>query len=113
LRLLVLKTNRVEDLRAFYQGLGIALSLEQHGKGPPHFAGQVGPCVLEVYPLPKPAGGPDTTTRLGFAVADLGRVLEDLRNAGTPVLSPLQELALGTRAVVQDPDGRAVELYQA
>jgi predicted enzyme related to lactoylglutathione lyase len=111
LRLLVLKTSQVEKVRAFYQCLGVALSPERHGQGPAHYAGQVGPCVLEVYPLPD-GGVADSTTRLGFAVADLGRVLESLRAAGTPVLSPPRDTAWGLRAVVEDPDGRAIELYQ-
>jgi hypothetical protein len=112
MRLLVLRTNQLEGVRAFYQSLGIALSPERHGSGPPHYAGRVGTCVLEVYPLPD-GGVADATTRLGFAVVDLGRVLESLQAAGTPVLSPPKETAWGKRAVVQDPDGRAVELYQA
>ena len=112
LRLLVLRTAQAERVRAFYQALGVALSPERHGQGPEHYAGEVGPCVLEVYPLPE-GGMADASTRLGFAVADLGRVLESLEAAGTPAISPPKETAWGKRAVVRDPDGRAVELYQA
>ena len=112
LRLLVLKTGQVDNVRTFYERLGILLSPERHGQGPPHYAGQVGECVLEVYPLPD-GGEADVTTRLGFAVADLSRVLEAMQAGGTPVLSPPRDTAWGKRAVVRDPDGRAVELYQA
>jgi hypothetical protein len=109
LNLLVLKTRQLEQVRAFYECLGVAFSQERHVNGPAHFAGQVGPTVLEVYPLPDDGTAADSTTRLGFAVADLEKVLALLRAIGTPVTSPPR----GNRAVVRDPDGRAVELLDA
>ena len=51
LTLLVLKTRQVEQVRLFYQALGIELAEERHGEGPVHFAGRVGDVVIEVYPL--------------------------------------------------------------
>jgi predicted enzyme related to lactoylglutathione lyase len=111
LRLLVVKTRRLEEVRAFYQSLGVALAPEQHGQGPLHYAGQIGEAIFEVYPQ-QGDEVTDTSTRLGFAVDDLGRVLESLRAAGTPVISQAKATPWGTRAVVRDPDGRAVELYQ-
>jgi catechol-2,3-dioxygenase len=106
LNLLVLKTRQVEHVRAFYECLGVAFSEERHGGGPAHYAGQAGATVLEVYPLPDDGTAADRTTRLGFAVADLEKVLESLRASGTPVASPPRV----NRVVVRDPDGRAVEL---
>ena len=113
LRLLVLKTPQVDRLLAFYQALGVELAEEQHGSGPLHFAGQIGDAILEVYPLPDEDGVADATTRLGFAVDRLIEVVQSLREAGTVIVSEPRETAWGLRAVVRDPDGRAVELYQA
>jgi lactoylglutathione lyase len=111
LSLVVLKTRQVDALRRFYGSLGIELAQEQHGKGPVHFAGQVGDVVLEVYPLPD--GTPvDATTRLGFVVARLAEVVEALSALSTPVVTEPQTTEWGFRAVVRDPDGRAVELYE-
>lgn len=112
LTLLVLKTRQLEQLREFYQALGVELSQDRHGNGPAHYAGRVGETVLEVYPLAEDAGAVDATTRLGFAVGDLGQVVEALRASGAGVTSPPKLTTWGMRAVVQDPDGRAVELYQ-
>lgn len=112
LKLVVLKTPQVDRLRAFYQALGICLAEEKHGNGPIHYAGQVGDATLEVYPLPD-GGTADTTTRLGFAVERLSEVVQTLRDAGAVVASGPQQTAWGLRAVVHDPDGRAVELYEA
>jgi len=112
LKLLVLKSRQVDQLRAFYEALGIAFTQEQHGGGPVHFAGQIGDPILEIYPLPDD-GTVDRTTRLGFGVMNLDQVIEHLRAGGTPITSPARQTTWGYRAVVQDPDGRAVELYQS
>jgi lactoylglutathione lyase len=97
LRLIVLKTRDLDKLKAFYEALGITFAKEQHGKGPMHYAGQLGTTVLELYPLPHDITVADTTTRLGFCVGSLKDVLTRLG---------------ATVAVVRDPDGRTVELYQ-
>ena len=110
LTLLVLKTRRVEELRRFYEALGIALAQEQHGKGPVHFAGRVGHVVIEVYPLPEDGGPADASTRLGFAVEDVAGVVQALQGIGTQVVTPPGQTAWGLQAVVKDPDGRSVEL---
>ncbi len=112
LRLLVLRTSGLEQLRRFYECLGVALGPERHGEGPLHYSGQVGNAVLELYPLPEGAGQADATTRVGFAVADLNGVLDTLQAFGANVITPPQQTPWGYRAVVRDPDGRAVELYQ-
>lgn len=110
LKLLVLKTHQLEAMRAFYQALGVDLVEEQHGKGPAHFAGQVGGVVLEIYPLAD--GEAESSARLGFSVADLDGMFQRLQASGTTVVSKPQQTEWGHRAVVRDPDGRSVELYQ-
>jgi lactoylglutathione lyase len=78
LTLLVLKTQKVEQFQRFYQTIGIAFAEEQHGKGPIHFAGQVGGVVIEIYPYPEDGTPVDTSARLGFAVEDLTEVVQAL-----------------------------------
>lgn len=63
--------------------------------------------VVELYP-----GEPDATTRLGFAVPDVGTILEKVKLMGAPVVQEARQTEWGTRAVVRDPDGRKVGLYQ-
>ena len=112
LTLLVLKTRQVEQLRAFYQTLGVDLAEEQHGKGPVHFAGRAGAVVIEVYPLPDDGSPVDSSTRLGFAVENVAEVIRALEGIGTKIVTPPKETAWGFQAVVKDPDGRSVELTQ-
>jgi lactoylglutathione lyase len=111
LSLLVLKTHDVERLVTFYGLLGLAFDAEQHGKGPIHFAAQLGELVLEIYPLDQ-RQAVDVTTRVGFAVSALAEQLAKLEAAGVAIVSPLRQSSWGLRAVVRDPDGRAVELSQ-
>jgi lactoylglutathione lyase len=112
LNLLVLKTGHLDRLQAFYAALGIAFAEERHGDGPTHYAGRVGEALLELYPLPENAGPADATTRLGFAVSDLDTVVGSLEAAGGAVVSQPRRTAWGYRAVVRDPDRRAVELCE-
>jgi predicted enzyme related to lactoylglutathione lyase len=107
LKMVVLKTNRLAEVVAFYHSLGIAFHEEQHGTGPVHHAGQIAGAILEIYPLPDGVSAADTTTRLGFAVENLDATLQAIQ------AKPAQESEWGRRAVVRDPDGRAIELYQA
>lgn len=112
LSLVVLKTRQVDSLRKFYGTLGIELIEEKHGKGPVHYSGRIGELLLEVYPLPVDDTLTDSTTRLGFVVENVIEVTEALQTIGTLLVAKPQATDWGYRAVVRDPDGRAVELYQ-
>ena len=112
LSLLILKTRRVDDLGAFYGALGVELGKERHGKGPAHYAGRVGDVVLEIYPQAEDGVPTDATTRLGFAVEKPAEVLLALQTLGAVIVNEGRVTEWGFRAVVRDPDGRVVELYQ-
>ncbi|MBL1100268.1 glyoxalase/bleomycin resistance/dioxygenase family protein [Streptomyces coffeae] len=80
--------------RAFCTDLGLSFVQEQHGDGPVHYAATLPDrTVMELYPAT--AKRPASSLRLGFTLD--GRTL-------SPRLAP-------GRHVVQDPDGRSVELY--
>lgn len=111
LNLLVLTTCGMETLLAFYRTLGLKFAEEQHGNGPIHYGAKCGDLVFELYPASenRPV---DSTTRLGFAVANLDDVIVELQKLGAPIVTPATSTEWGYRAVVRDPDGRAVELTQ-
>ena len=75
-----------------------------------HHAADIGGCTFELYPS---ADEPPDGTRLGFAVSGLDRVMEVLSLSGVPTVRSPESTPWGYRAVVRDPDGRAVELYEA
>jgi len=108
LNLLVLRTFRMEELRRFYSSLGAQFESERHGNGPDHYAATLSDdLVLEIYPAPDGVT-PDSGLRLGLSVDDIGETLRSLGQGSTP-----RQTQWGLRAVVRDPDGRAVELLQS
>jgi lactoylglutathione lyase len=111
LNLLVIRTADIDRARAFYGGLGLSLGTQQHGNGPPHLVAMLGGTVFEIYPA-KDAADVDRTTRLGFTVTDLAGRVDRCRQAGATIVQEPRDTPWGRRAVVRDPDGRAVELQQ-
>jgi hypothetical protein len=107
LNLLVLRTNKLEDLKAFYSAFGASFVSERHGSGPNHYSARLGDLVLETYPTPDGIL-PGPSLRIGLTVDDLHRTLRSIGQAVTP-----RQTQWGLRAVVRDPDGRAIELCQA
>jgi lactoylglutathione lyase len=111
LSLLVIKTPQVDRLREFYGMLGIAFTEEQHGNGPQHLAARLGTIVFENYPLGE-GELPEQSTRLGFNVINLDATLDRLTAGGFSMVAPAKHTQWGYRAVVRDPDGRAIELAE-
>ncbi len=115
LSLLVLRSARLEATLAFYRALGLTFVQEQHGGGPVHFSAQMGDLVMEIYPgtegasLDRKAGG---ATMLGFRIASVDGTLAAVQSIGAVVITAAAQSPWGRRAVVADPDGRAVELSE-
>ena len=112
LSLLVIKTHQRDKHKDFYSTLGLEFVEEQHGSGPLHYAAKLSHGVFEIYPLPDEAES-DSSTRVGFNVLDLATTLTTLHNAGFCEPKSPKQTPWGLRAVVHDPDGHAVELYQS
>ena len=111
LKLLVLKTHRLEQMRVFYEAMGLSFAAEQHGEGPRHFAASTGGMVLEIYLLPAAAEA-ETASRLGFELEDPEQFLTQVETLKGGVIQPGRKSAWGFRAIVADPDGRRVEIYR-
>ncbi len=108
--LLVIKTNQLETTRQFYQSIGIQFQKHQHGRGPVHYAAEMGTFVFEIYPLSNQQARVDSSTRLGFEVNRLDDLITAL--PADVVLKLPHQAEWGYQAIVQDPDGRKVELTQ-
>jgi len=59
LKLLVLRTHRLEEVKKFYESLGMEFVKERHAQGPSYYAAAMGAAVLQLHPLPKDAPDPD------------------------------------------------------
>lgn len=116
LSLIVLRCVDLEVSRSFYAALGLCFEKEQHGNGPIHYSCRLGDLVLELYPG-KPVSVSARTvggaTMHGFRVDSLEAVLANLQIQRSEIIHPPSDSPWGRRAIVLDPDGRAVELTQS
>jgi lactoylglutathione lyase len=110
LNLVLIYTADRARSRAFYELLGLEFTEEQHGRGPPHDAAQLGDLTFEIYPLEP--GVSVGAVRLGFAVGAVEPLLDALEEAGARVIVVPQESSWGKRAVVEDWEGRRIELLE-
>jgi lactoylglutathione lyase len=110
LNLLVIKTHQLDEIKAQYELLGFDFIYHNHGKGPFHYSAELGDLVFEIYPLPKNRLIADDTTRLGFSIQDVKTKITELKNTNWKICSNVSETKWRTRAVIQDLDGRKIEL---
>ncbi|WP_417389285.1 VOC family protein [Gimesia sp.] len=110
LNLLVLRCRDIEVSRLFYEQLGIEFQKEKHGSGPEHYAVVFDDTVFELYPLKEDE--PVDRSRLGFAVNLDTDLRESLGDAGIAIISEY-EVDHEPVFVVEDPDGRKVEVRQS
>ena len=109
LNLVVLRSPDIERAAAFYRALGLDLTLHAHGTGPQHYAAEHGGMVFELYPQTVKSS-PTTGTRIGFKVASVDAVIQQLTAVGAAVITPPADSEWGRRAVVKDLDGHTIEL---
>lgn len=112
LSLLVIKTDKMQEQHDFYTLLGFTFEYHKHDKGPYHFASTGSAWVLEIYPLPKSNSVPDNTTRLGFHVPFLQNMIDKLKASGIKIVAEPAQTAWGFSAIVEDCDGRKIELTE-
>ena len=114
---LVLWAGDLDAAVRFYRALGVPLEAEQHGPADPvHFASELSGCHFAVFAADAPGRAPGLTragcSLVGLAVESVEVTLRAARDAGAPVLQEPEMYPWGLRAVVADPDGRPVELFQ-
>lgn len=111
---LVLFAADVDAAARFYRAVGVPLEHEDHGEGPVHFAAELGPVHFALYPATGPGRAPERRSAgasfAGVYVESLDDTLRDLTALGAPLLSSHEVMPWGCRFVVEDPDGRAVEV---
>lgn len=102
--LLVLRCGELLASKQFYEQLGFSFVEEQYGCGPVHYSSQDAGFVFELYPLA--GSGSVDNTRIGFSVEGVGHIISGFNLAGQYEFDGRQVY------VVQDPDGRKVELSE-
>ena len=112
LKLLVIRSSNPTQLAQFYTQLGCTFEQHQHSKGPLHYSCTIAQTVLEIYPLAKGQVAADPNLRLGFEIEQFELVLEKLIAQGAKLIQAPYESEFGWLAVVEDLEGRKVELYK-
>ena len=112
LNLLVIKTNQLHEMAAFYSLLGLSFDYHKHEQGIFHYSTQLGETVFEIYPLPKKMTEVDTTTRLGFEVNNLDNLLKVLKSKNVKIVSESYKTSNEKLAIIEDLDGRKIELVE-
>lgn len=111
LNLVVVRCSDIARAAAFYSRLGLQFTQHRHGKGPEHYAAELGDGVFELYPMAPDA--PSTLgTRVGFSVSSIDDVMAALADFPEAIISAAKDSEWGRRAVLADPDGHRVELLQ-
>lgn len=78
--------------------------------GPFHYAAEQNGFVFEIYPLTKSMEKADNSLRLGFDIPDLENKMLALEKSNWKIISKPKETEWGLVALLQDLDGRKVEL---
>jgi MerR family transcriptional regulator, thiopeptide resistance regulator len=114
---LVLFTGHIEQARAFYRAVGLQLHDEDHGGGPVHYATDINGVHFALFDA-RNSGGRAPQWRVagssfpGFYVTSLDDTVAALTALEAPVLAGHQVRDWGCRAVIEDPDGRPIEINQ-
>lgn len=110
LNLLVIRSNKIHELRAQYEVLGLNFQYHRHGKGLMHYSAETEGLVFEIYPAKGTMPETITLARLGFSVQDLALKIPSLKAVQWKVLTDIGEAPLALPVIVEDLDGRKVEL---
>jgi predicted enzyme related to lactoylglutathione lyase len=112
IRLIVIRTGDTKRLADFYSLFGLTFDYHKHGDSPFHYSATIGQTVLEIYPLAKSQSEPDRALRLGFGIDDFDETVLKLRGLEVSFLSGPTQTEFGIIAIINDPDGRKIELYK-
>lgn len=112
LRLIVIRTIDIKKLAEFYNLLGLQFEYHKHENSPLHYSTTIGKTVLEIYPLTKQQTEPDKNLRLGFAVDFFDEKMKILKELQVVFSTEPAQTHFGFMAVIVDPDGRKIELYE-
>jgi lactoylglutathione lyase len=112
IKLIVIKTKNIDKLVQFYQLIGLSFDKHQHGKGVIHYAAIIKEIVFEIYPLPISEIKADNTLRLGFEANNLIELIVELELNNVKIINYPKQTEFGFMALVEDFDGRKIELYQ-
>lgn len=112
IRLIVIRTSDAKRLSDFYCLFGLSFDYHKHGSSPYHYSTTIGQTILEIYPLTKSQPETGRSLRLGFAIDRFDETIKVLRDQQTVFLEEPAQTEFGFMTIIEDPDGRKIELYR-
>jgi lactoylglutathione lyase len=112
INLIVIKSSDPDELAKQYELLGLQFDYHQHSTGPHHYAASMDGVTFEIYPLPKSKLHSDNTTRLGFEIEGLDNLMLKLSQSNWKIVSKPLRSEWGYTAIIEDLEGRKVELKE-
>lgn len=110
---IIINTGHPEAMLQFYTRLGLEFECKQISKGGQCHKAFIGPVELTLYTVKETAGRKSPDLQLTLRIANLDATVEDLnRIDGVQCLMDPTLLPDGKKAILLDPDGRAIELVE-
>lgn len=110
---IIINTGRPEAMLQFYGRLGLEFEKKQISKGGECHKAFIGPVELTLYTVKATAGARAPDMQLTFQIGGLDAVVADLvKIENVQCLMDPTLLPDGNKAILLDPDGRAVELVE-
>lgn len=106
---LVLTCKDLEASVRLYRAIGVELKEARHA-GPLHYTASLSGVHLALVAHDGVERGPQSATQLALSVSDLEGALNAARALGASVVQAPAARPFGVSAVVEDPDGRRLEL---
>jgi lactoylglutathione lyase len=112
IRLIVIRTSDAKRLSEFYSLFGLSIDYHKHGNSPYHYSTIIGQTVLEIYPLTKSQSEADRSLRLGLAIDHFDKTIQALKEQQIIFVAEPAQTDFGFMTIIEDPDGRKIELYR-
>lgn len=112
INLLVIRSKIPDDLVQQYEQLGMEFNYHKHGNGPYHYAAEFNGLVFEIYQQAIEEPSSEIRIRLGFEVVNIEAIINLLSNTKWIIVKPIKASEYGKFAVIQDLDGRKIELKE-
>lgn len=93
----------------FYKALGVEVRETKHG-GALHYTCSLGGVHFALYPHDGAERGPQSGVQIGLMVTNLDGAITSVSGVGGNILQKPTPKPWGITALVEDPDGRKVEL---
>jgi predicted enzyme related to lactoylglutathione lyase len=105
----IFQCQQLDKSVEFYRALGVDVRETKHG-GTVHFSCSLGGVHFALYPGDGTARGPQSGCQLGLMITNLDGSLAAATALGASVLAPPVQKPWGMTAMLEDPDGRKIEL---